>query len=317
MMLDMNCKPIVISCDHGYGNCKSSNIIFPTGIEHVASKPIFPADVLEWNGKLYIIGYGHKEFIDDKTADEDFRLLTMALIAKELKLRQRTEAVIYLAAGLPLTWARDQLEHFRGYLMSPREYDFILNDEKYSVRIEDVLLYPQGFAALADSLDTFTGMNMICDIGNGTMSTMFINNGTPNPMRCYTEKLGVHQCTLALKDAVMQRFHMVLDDHLIEDYLRTGETTVAPNIRSVMESTVRRYVEKLMRSMREHEYNPDMMKLYIMGGGGCLIRHFADPETATHIAFGRIQIEPDIHATARGYERLARAQLMERGIDVE
>ena len=55
-MLDMNCKPIVISCDHGYGNCKSSNIIFPTGIEHVASKPVFPADVLEWNGKLYIIG---------------------------------------------------------------------------------------------------------------------------------------------------------------------------------------------------------------------------------------------------------------------
>ena len=72
-----------------------------------------------------------------------------------------------------------------------------------------------------------------------------------------------------------------------------------------------------MRSMREHEYNPDMMKLYIMGGGGFLIRHFADPETATHISFGRIQIEPDIHATAKGYERLARAQLMERGIDVE
>ena len=183
----------------------------------------------------------------------------MALIAKELKHRQRTEAVIYLAAGLPLTWARDQLEHFRGYLMSPREYDFILNDEKYSVRMEDVLLYPQGFAALADSLDTFTGMNMICDIGNGTMSTMFINNGTPDPMRCYTEKLGVHQCTLALKDAVMQRFHMVLDDGIVEDYLRTGETTVAPNIRSVMESTVRRYVEKLMRSMREHEYKFDKL----------------------------------------------------------
>lgn len=46
-------------------------------------------------------------------------------------------------------------------------------------------------------------------------------------------------------------------------------------------------------------------------------RYFADPETATHISFGRIQIQPDIRATVKGYERLARAELMERGIDVD
>lgn len=316
-MANFNTLPIVISCDHGYGNCKSSNIIFPTGIERVASKPVFPADVLEWNGSMYIIGHGHKEFIDDKTADEDYRLLTMALIAKELKLRDRTEAVIYLAAGLPLTWAGDMLERFRGYLMSPREYDFIFNEVKYTVRIEEVFLYPQGFAALADDLDSFTGMNMICDIGNGTMSTMFINNGEPDPLRCYTEKLGVNQCALALKDAVMQNFHMVLDQRIIEDFLRTGKTSVAANISKVMEATAKRYVETLMRSMREHEYNPDLMKLYIMGGGGCLVRNFSDPATAVRISFGEIDINPDIHATAKGYERLARAKLQERGILVE
>lgn len=316
-MMEMTNKPIVISCDHGYGNCKSSNIIFPTGIEAVTSKPVFPCDLLEWNGRMYIIGQGHKEFIDDKTVDEDFRMLTMALIAKELKLRDRTEATIYLAAGLPLTWAGDMLKRFRGYLMSPREYDFIFNGVTYSVRIEDVFLYPQGFAALADDLDSFTGLNMVCDIGNGTMSTMFINDGDPDPMRCYTEKLGVHQCTLALKNAVMQNFHIVLNDRIVDTFLRTGKADVAPNICSVMEATCRRYVETLMRSMREHEYNPDMMKLYIIGGGGCLIRNFADPAIQSHIASGRIRIETDIHATAKGYERLARARLLERGIDVE
>ncbi len=267
-MANNNSLPIVISCDHGYGNCKSSHVIFPTGIEPISSKPVFPADVLEWNGRMYLIGHGHKEFIDDKTADEDFRMLTMALIAKELQLRSRTEATIYLAAGLPLTWAGDMLERFCGYLMSPREYDFIFNGVTYSVRIEDVFLYPQGFAALADDLDSFTGLNMVFDIGNGTMSTMFINDGDPDPMRCYTEKRGVHQCTLALKDAVMQNFHIVLNDRIIDTFLCTVKADVVPAICSVMETTCRRYVETLMRSIREHEYNLDMMKLHIMGGGG-------------------------------------------------
>lgn len=308
--------PLVISCDHGYGNCKSSHFIFPTGITETVSKPTFPVDTLIWNGRMYTL-QGHKEFIDDKTLDEDFRLMTMAIIAKEMKMRNLTEATIYLAAGLPLTWAGDQYARFRGYLLSPREYDFIFNDEKYSVRIEDVFLYPQGFAALADDLDSFTGLNMICDIGNGTLSTMFINNGEPVASRCYTEKLGVYQCVKALRDAVMQSFHMVVDDSIIETYIRTGKAEVSERILNVMHSAVTKYVDTIMRSIREHEYNPDMMKLHIMGGGGCLIRNFGNARIQQDIATGRIHIESDILATAKGYERLARAELAERGVMTE
>ena len=37
-------------------------------------------------------------------------------------------------------------------------------------------MFPQGFAAVADRLSDFKGVNMLCDIGNGTMNIMFIND---------------------------------------------------------------------------------------------------------------------------------------------
>ena len=35
---------------------------------------------------------------------------------------------------------------------------------------------PQGFAAVAPILKQFRGVNMLCDISNGTMNVMYIND---------------------------------------------------------------------------------------------------------------------------------------------
>ena len=40
--------------------------------------------------------------------DEDYYVLTLAAIAKELKAENFTEAHIVIAAGLPLTWTSGQ-----------------------------------------------------------------------------------------------------------------------------------------------------------------------------------------------------------------
>ena len=45
------------------------------------------------------------------------------------------------------------------------------------------------------------------------------------------------------------------------------------------------------------------MRLYVMGGGSCLIRHFVEYDPT------RVTINGDINATAKGYERLAEAAL--------
>ena len=62
----------IIAVDHGYGNIKTVHEIFPSGIMPCADEPAFARDKLNWAGRWYIIGEGHKEFTDDKAQDEDY-----------------------------------------------------------------------------------------------------------------------------------------------------------------------------------------------------------------------------------------------------
>ena len=90
---------IIVGVDAGYGNMKTANTIFPTGLATMTTRPFFDGDILELDGTWYRIGEGHKAFNPDKTADEDFYILTLASIAAELRTKDITEANIYLARG--------------------------------------------------------------------------------------------------------------------------------------------------------------------------------------------------------------------------
>ena len=107
----------IIAVDHGYGNIKTANTVMPTGITAYETEPIFTGNILEYNGTYYRIGEGHKEFIPDKAMDEDYYLLTLMAVARELNVFSIQEADVHLAAGLPLTWIRNQREEFRSYLL--------------------------------------------------------------------------------------------------------------------------------------------------------------------------------------------------------
>ena len=176
---------------------------------------------------------------------------------------------------------------------------------------QDLKFPDESFDAVADRLKEFSGVNMLCDIGNGTMNIMYINDGRPICNRCYTEKFGTHQCMLSAREALMRSLHVKVDDSIIEQVLRTSGADVDEKVVTIIRGTATDYVAGIMRSLREHEYNPMLMKLWFMGGGACLIRHFGqvDPQ--------RVIILDDIHATAKGYQRLAAKALRKRGVDFE
>ena len=306
-----NQNPILIAVDHGYGNVKTPNFIFPTGITEYKDEPTMATDTLCWAGRWYAIGDSHKEFVADKTADEDYLKLTMAAIAKELNKRGLTEASVYLAVGLPLTWVGQQKNEFIRYLTQIRHLEFRFNGIDYAVEIVGVEMFAQGFSAVADRLKEFTGVNMLCDIGNGTMNILYINNGRPVSGQCYTEKFGTHQCMLAAREALMRTLHLKVDDSIIEQVLRTGTAEVDEKVVAIIQDTATDYVAGIMRSLREHEYNPMIMKLWFMGGGACLIQNFGKLD-----AKGVVIID-DIKATAKGYQRLAAKALRKRGVVFE
>ena len=196
----------IIGIDHGYGNMKTANCCFQAGVTVYDKEPIFKDNLLVWNNKYYLIGTEHKEFSADKMLDEDYYVLTLAAIARELNIAKIYSADVLIAAGLPLTWVSEQREEFKRYLLKNETVDFNFKGKDYHIRIVGADVYPQGFAAIVNHLSDFSGVNMLCDIGNGTMNIMFVNDKKPNPRRCFTEKFGTHQCMLQVRENLM-RFH--------------------------------------------------------------------------------------------------------------
>ena len=270
-----NTKPVIIGIDHGYGNIKTAHAIFKTGVTVCDTEPIFKGNLLVYRDQYYIIGDEHKEFSAAKMGDQDYYILTLAAVGMELKLRGMNKASVHLAAGLPLTWVGEQKD-FKAYLLQNKEVDFTFRGESFHVEFVGADVLPQGLSAVADHLREFKGVNMLCDIGNGTMSIMYINNGKPVSTKSFTEKYGTHQCTLAAREMLMRKCGVSVDDDVIEAVLRYGEVDIGKEYLDVIRQAAKEYAAGIMRRLREHEYNPALMKLYVVGGGGCLIQNFTD-----------------------------------------
>ena len=148
---------------------------------------------------------------------------------------------------------------------------------------------------------------MLCDIGNGTMNIMFVNDKKPNPNRCFTEKFGTHQCMLQICENLMRVHHAEPPEEMITRVLRFGTTDIDGDYFKTITNTAKEYVEGIFRRLREHGYDSKLMKLYIVGGGGCMIRNFAEYDE------GRITVNDDICATAKGYERMLEMKLIKSG----
>lgn len=148
-----------------------------------------------------------------------------------------------------------------------------------------------------------TGINLIADIGNGTMNVLYMINGKPQSGKMFTEKFGTYQCTLAVREAFMQKTQREINDYIIEEVLRTGTADISAADLKIIKSVASEYVRDIFRRLREHGYDESTMKLYVTGGGGCLVKHFCKTNP------DRMVFVEDICAAAKGYEYLAEIQL--------
>ena len=294
---------IIIGVDHGYGNIKTANHCFRTGITAYDSEPLFTKDMLVYGGKFYLIGEGHKEFRPDKIKDEDYYALTLAAIAKELSAENLTEATVHIAAGLPLTWTAGQKESFKAYLTKNEEVAFTWQHKDYKIRIAGASIYPQGYAAVSQFATKMDGVNLVADIGNGTMNVLYVINGRPQSERMYTEKFGTHFCTVDIREAFLRKTQREINENIIDEVLCKGTANIVQSDMKIIKLEVQKYVAEIFHRLRDHGYDENTMMLYITGGGGCLVKNFYKYNA------DRVRFVDDICAAAKGYEYLAETMM--------
>lgn len=138
----MNNNIEVIGIDHGWSQMKTSNTCFNTSIKELANAPAFHDNVLEYDDRYFAVGEERLEVLDSKVENENFYLLTLVAIAKELEIRGKSEADVVLAVGLPLTRFSAERKPFIDYLSKNRDVVFGFEQKLYTIHILNVLVYP-------------------------------------------------------------------------------------------------------------------------------------------------------------------------------
>ena len=230
---------IIIGIDHGYYAIKTAHCSFPAGLTSYGEhEPYTRQGLLEVGGCFFVCGTGRQPIQRDKTANDNYYLLTLAAIAKEIQMRGLPpECSVRIAAGLPLTsFGRDKPK-FRDYLFRTRQpVHFRFEGVEYSITIREVAIFPQGYAALM----TETGLlqdepsMLLMDLGGWTVDLMRIDNAIPVADTAHSLELGMIRCVDDIREQVRRETGLSLTDAQIENMLAGQPCTVSETVRDIV-----------------------------------------------------------------------------------
>ena len=199
-------KIMNIGIDHGYYAIKTRHFSFPAGIAVYSHEPYTLQNTLEYGGKFFVCGTGRQPILRNKMEKDNYYLLTLAAIAKEIRQRGAdTKCSITLATGLPLAGFGREKKAFREYLLcSSQPVNFKFEGTAYKVTIQDVKLFPQGYSAIAlhPELIRDEPSVLLMDIGGWTVDLMRLDNGVPNAAPCRSLELGMIRCMDEVREQV-------------------------------------------------------------------------------------------------------------------
>lgn len=295
---------MVIGIDHGYYAIKTPHICFPTGLSVYDYEPYTMQNVLQYAGHFYVCGTCRQTLIKDKTANDNYYLLTMAALAQEIRyLQANHKEKITLAAGLPLaSFGREKIA-FRSYLLRKEQpLRFRYENEAYELTIEDVKLFPQGYSALALYPEYVRDEPsvLLVDIGGWTVDLMRLDNTVPNASTCRSLELGVIRCIDETAEQVRRGTGLSVTDMQIERVLTGNVCSMDEKAKEIIQKNGRSYVQRILSAITEAGFDLRAIPAIFMGGGAAIVKRHVKPQDGIFRAIYLL----DVHANAAGFERI-------------
>lgn len=300
----------IYGVDHGNGNMKTRNTVFPCGLVKTTNIPssTFASDVIEYNGSYYVLSETRQAYKIDKTKDMDYFVLTLFAIAKEAASRNQTifGKDIILSIGLPPGHFSMLETKMRKYIEenSRRGITFKYNSKTFQFYIKETIILPQNYTAIAtlksNLLKEYKTVYGV-DIGEGTVDVLVIKNGMPDIRTCLSLEEGISRMRERISNAIAQDYGYTLDGDIIEQVLENRKTVlpseVIEAIKVIAEEWTIELFNKLHTSVPDFRINPTVL----MGGGSILLKEYLDKIEL----LGMKEYIGDIKANAIGYEIVA------------
>lgn len=301
---------IVIGIDHGNSQIKTLNTIFPSGIlEHGTINP-GRDNILEFEGKYYSAAMEHESLERDKTVSERYYLLTLIAIAKELSARELPGGTysIHLAIGLPPGHMNKVFnDRNKNYYTKNNPVRFTYNYEDYTILIENIFLYPQGYGALAATKCGVNKQNrfVIIDIGGGTVEYITFINRQVDQSSCYSINTGTISIATEIVAQVSAQYGLDIIEDDVSDVMAGRDTLLEPEIQALIRGIYKQKALLFINKLRDLRKDPRIWHIFLTGGGAQYVKPFFTKENGVNSVF----VEDNINANAIGYEILAKAAL--------
>lgn len=295
---------ILIAIDHGWSSIKTPNLIFENGITELQTMPATKDNLLEFRGRKYVIGQGRMGKQESKTENENYYLLTLAAIAKELKMRTKVTAVkVNLAVGVPLTLYGKEKKVFRNYLLANDKVSFYYEGIRYVVHFGKVRVFAQCHAAIANRMEGMERLTAV-DCGSWTLDIMSVVNNVPVPDECHTYQQGLITTIDRIQKECLAKHGKEVPEYIINEVIEKGDTDgITRNKEAIMETIqagLKRYALEVEAKLRELKIDFDFTNVVYVGGGAGVMRRFGN------CTGENVRYVTDVRANAIGYEYLAR-----------
>ena len=261
---------------------KTRHFTFQVGITAYRYEPYTLQNTLEYQGKYYVCGTGRQPILRNKMENDNYYLLTLAAIAKEIQQRgEKRECAVNLGAGLPLAGFGREKKAFREYLFrSSQPVSLKFEGISYQAAIQDVRLFPQGCSAIAVHPEFIRGEPsvLLMDIGGWTVDLMRLDNGIPNASACRSLELGMILCIDEAKEQVRRETGLSVTDAQVERVLAGQSCSMDENARSVIQKQGRIYTEALLSAAMEAGFDLKAVPAVMLGGGASVIQRGIRPQ---------------------------------------
>lgn len=291
--------PVKIALDHGWSSIKGEHIFMETSVVLVDYTPLTNHGLLEYKGQKYIVGQGRLGKQATKTENENYFLLTLAGIAKELQYQGKTQIEhVELYAGVPLTLFGAERKEFRDYLWHKERISFTFEGVHYSFFIDKVKIYAQCYAAIANRMGDMDRLRCV-DLGSWTLDVLSVRDRIPMDKDAYTYELGLITAIERIKKDVLPKLKCEIPEDDIIDVIRGKQSNVNAEFLPFIEKGLQQYADEVEAKLREIKVDLLHENIVYVGGGACVMKRFGR-------TLGRnIQYVTDVKANAIGYRYLA------------
>lgn len=279
---------LVFGIDTGNKMIKTNHYIFHSGIKVKEQKILPEEEGVFYKGNNYIENPKRITYLEDKTTDERYYILTLLGIAKEIEreeietgIKQNGIIPIQLLVGLPPGDYGRQMKRFKEYFWRQgKVVHFSYKNVPYRITYENVKVYMQAYSAyilVANQLQLNDYPKvLIIDIGGFTVDYLMVKYGVVERARIDSLPEGIITLYKKIGTGIRLHFNIHLEETDIDNILFKRRTQFSSQIIQRVFQIAREYVIDLLGTFLEFGIDLKTTIAVFVGGGSILLKNIIE-----------------------------------------